>query len=98
MMYGKLINGVLQYAPSVLKIDGKQVINPSAEQLQSAGYMMIVEAEKPDANGNYMAKYNVADNKIVQSWEVVEVEKSEIEQRVDMLEGCILEMSEMVYA
>jgi hypothetical protein len=40
--YYKLENGIKKWFNGVLKLDGKQIINPSEEQLISAGYVEFV--------------------------------------------------------
>ena len=42
--FGKLIEGALTYAPSVLVLDGRTILNPNAESYAAAGYLPVVDA------------------------------------------------------
>jgi len=42
--FGKLIEGVVTYAPSVLVLDGRTILNPNAESYAAAGYLPVVDA------------------------------------------------------
>ena len=42
--FGKLIEGALTYAPSVIVIDGRTILNPNAESYAAAGYLPVVDA------------------------------------------------------
>jgi len=42
--FGKLIEGALTYAPSVLVIDGRTILNPNAESYAAVGYLPVVDA------------------------------------------------------
>jgi hypothetical protein len=42
--FGNLIEGALTYAPSVLVIDGRTILNPNAESYAAAGYLPVVDA------------------------------------------------------
>lgn len=46
-MFGKIINGVLVFAPSVIKKDGKTLINPNSTVLLEEGYFPVITAEPP---------------------------------------------------
>lgn len=63
------------------------------------GYYPVRFTERPE--GDYKAIYELIDGEIVQGWEefTPEPEPADpVEERLDMLEECILEMSEIVYA
>jgi hypothetical protein len=42
--FGKLIEGAITYAPSVLVLDGRTILNPNAESYAAAGYLPVVDA------------------------------------------------------
>lgn len=65
--YGKLIDGVLTFAPINLVIDDMQVINASEDEYMSAGYLPIEYTPKPDDN-HWQAVYTEVDGVVLQSW------------------------------
>ena len=42
--FGKLIEGAITYAPSVLVLDGRTILNPNAESYAAVGYLPVVDA------------------------------------------------------
>ena len=42
--FGKLIEGAITYAPSVLVLDGRTILNPNVESYAAAGYLPVVDA------------------------------------------------------
>lgn len=75
MKYAKLEDGVLRFAPKVLRVDGKTMINPNGETLKQYGYLPIAEDIMPMAMEGYevqSAGYAVEDGQIVHKWEQVE--------------------------
>jgi hypothetical protein len=46
--YGKLKNGVIEYAPSKVAYNGRWVFNPKPATLIALGYKEIVKDEYPD--------------------------------------------------
>jgi hypothetical protein len=70
-MYGKLINGRLQVAPSRLSGDGVVVYNPPEAMYLAAGYLPVRWTERP-AEGEYACAWEQADGEIVQVWHAVE--------------------------
>jgi hypothetical protein len=42
--FGNLIEGAITYAPSVLVLDGRTILNPNAESYAAAGYLPVVDA------------------------------------------------------
>lgn len=92
MRYGKLDNGHLDYAPSVLIYNDKQYINPTDEILRAAGYMPIEVPDAPKVEDGYENKlnWNVIDGAIVAYWtqelipESVD-EVAELRSRIDTL-------------
>lgn len=73
--YAKLINGELEYAPNIIYIGDRQIINASAEQYDSLGWLPIVKTERPeeDENSYYTPIYTESDSAILQQWEKVEI-------------------------
>ena len=80
--------------------------NPEAAQAD--GYLPLIEADAPTPQEGYYPRpaYTVADIGIVQSWEQVAEESPEptiderieaVEGRVDVVEGAIMEVSEILY-
>lgn len=94
MKYGKIIDGRLQIAGSVItNKDGGITTNPKTEQLIELGYKEIEYSEKPnyDINNQKLNEvYNEQENKIIINYEIVgltDIEKLEIKkQQVIMLE------------
>jgi hypothetical protein len=60
--------------------------------------MEVVETEPPE--GECEPVYVVENGRIVQSWQAVEPEPEpqSVEDRLDMIEECLLELSEVIYA
>ncbi len=73
--YARLDRGNFEYAPNILYIGDKQIINASAEQYASLGWLPIVKAEHPeeDETGYYTPLYTEENGKIIQRWERIEV-------------------------
>lgn len=65
--YGKLIEGVLMFAPINLVVDDMQIINAEEADYISAGYLPIQYTIKPDDN-EWQAVYTEVDGVILQSW------------------------------
>lgn len=87
MRYGKLKDGHIQYAPRVLRRDGWQVINPTAEQLAAEGFKEIIRQPYPDVADNEMAemRYVEAENSITITYDVVEIEDDDSAEEADYL-------------
>ena len=51
--FGRLIKGQIDYAPTVLKIDGSIIINPSKEIYLENGYKSIVDKIPETKDGGY---------------------------------------------
>lgn len=51
----------------ILKVDGKQVINPRDDDYLRAGYKKVIESDKPEIEDGYFlqTKYVVVNDKIV---------------------------------
>jgi hypothetical protein len=81
MKFGKLINGNLQFAPSMLRIGNKDHYRPSNELYLSQGYLPIVETPYPYNGKQYRAEYQNQGNKIVLVWvEIAESKNQQIEE------------------
>lgn len=75
MIYAKLVNSYLSYAPHRLMIGDKWVYNPTEEQLTELGYLPVVESEQPVTDEQHYAVCSWAeeDGHIVQSWTIEEL-------------------------
>lgn len=65
----------------ILKYNDKQVINPKDENFIEAGYKPLEIEKEPVFNieTQYLQPYYVEqENKIIQKWEVKEIEESEV--------------------
>lgn len=73
-MYGKLIDGVLQYAPKKIKDGNRTTYNPTAETLEALGYKPIVLTDQPQTDTGYTAECLWIDDgeKITQIWNIEE--------------------------
>lgn len=72
-MLGKLIGGVLSYAPKKIIIDGKTIFNPPEDTLRGQGYKDVETTEAPAVSTQTqqaVPSWQEQENKIVQSWEV----------------------------
>lgn len=113
MVLGKIVEGVLHYAPRKIVIDGMQIHNPTVEQLKKAGYKEVIDTampEEPAPDGqHYEPHYEDKGKQIEMVWELVddavipppqptiEERVTDMEKEVKMHTDCILEMSELVY-
>ena len=73
VIYGKLINNILTFAPHRLIIDGCVVFNPTDAQYEAAGYSPVIYAPKPEARDGYYAEshWEEQGDSIVEVWKVV---------------------------
>ena len=73
--YARLDRGNFEYAPNILHIGDKQIINATAEEYASLGWLPIVKTDMPNAEEGffYSPFYTENDGKIVQQWEKVEI-------------------------
>lgn len=73
--YARLDRGNFEYAPNILYVGDKQIINASAEEYISLGWLPIVKTEQPevDENSYYTPIYTESDGKIIQQWEKHEI-------------------------
>jgi len=71
-MYGKIEDGELKYASTIAIIDGDMVVtNPKAEDYVHAGYKLIVDNAKEDAEKEYTPEYIEEEDKIVINYKEV---------------------------
>ena len=73
--YARLDRGNFEYAPNILYIGDRQIINASAEEYASLGWLPIVKAEHPeeDENSYYTPVYTESGGTILQQWEKHEI-------------------------
>ena len=74
-MLGKIINGVLSYAPRKIVIDGKTIFNPGEELLKEQGYKEIRDSDIPDdaPDGKiYVSSYEDKGDYIEQVWTLID--------------------------
>lgn len=69
-MYGKLIDGVLRYAPNKLNGDGVVVYNPPAEMYLELGWKTVEHTDPPEAPSGYYYEsgWEEQTDAIVQTW------------------------------
>lgn len=74
MIYCKLVEGQLIFAPQKIFIENKIVHNPTDKQLESQGWKQLVTSIPPEVEEGYHAEavYFDADDFILQNWIVVE--------------------------
>ena len=77
--YGRFVSNKFEYAPRVLIIGDKRIINPKKEHFIQAGYKKIIKTEMPVKDGYYYASKIVDINGIpTQQWEEYEIEGENI--------------------
>lgn len=69
-MYGKLIDGAIQFAPRKIIEGNSTTYNPTAEMLVKLGYLPIIENEPPEVEEGYYAVcfYEEINGEIIQKW------------------------------
>lgn len=94
-MYGKLENGILQYAPKSVIFGNKRIINPSEETLLSLGYLPVADTEPPKAETGTHAvgRWEQTETEIVRVWTVEADEPAE-----PTLEEQIAELRDELYS
>jgi hypothetical protein len=100
-MYGKIIDGVLEYAPKNFSLpNGQMIINFNRNEniMKKYGYKELVNqipAYEPDTQDVYISKYVENDNNIIIVYEVcdipvkespTDIKIAELENRIFMLE------------
>ena len=61
--FGKLENGILIYAPSVLRVDDKQIVSPDETDYLNSGYLPILIEDNLEYKEGF---------EIVESYKIVE--------------------------
>lgn len=70
--FGKLIDGIVHYAPNPISRGGVTISNPSKVEYLSRGYMPIILTERPQKEGAvYLPYYMVEDNEIIKKWKEI---------------------------
>lgn len=100
MTFGKLVEGMLHLCP-LRGADGQGRLHTNLPKYYETaadrdGWMEVVYTERPE--GDYEPYYIVENLKIVQYWRETEPAPDPYDSRLDMIEECILEMSEIIYA
>ena len=54
--YAKIENNNIVFAPTILKCDGYEIINPHHEDYIINGYLEVVKTEQPQREGYYYTK------------------------------------------
>ena len=69
-MFAKMIEGMIQFAPSVLSGDGVNVWNPPAEMYLAQGWKPVVFTDEPEAPSGYYYEsgWEEQTDEIVQTW------------------------------
>ena len=101
MTFAKLEQGTIRHCPSRGRDGVGRYHTDLPRYYETAadreGWLELVETAPPE--GDYRAVYTETDGRILQSWEPVTVPpEPTLEERVDLLEEAVLEMSETVYA
>lgn len=81
MIYGKLIDGAIVYAPNPIKHDGLWYGNPPGEIYEAEGYKPVRYTDPPEVEPGYIAVpgWTETAEEIVQTW-AVEEEPDEISE------------------
>lgn len=101
MKFGKLTDGRLHLCP-FRGADGQGRLHTNLPRYYEHaadrdGWLEVVETEPPE--GDYEPIYTVVNGQIVQSWQAVEAETDDPDAAWrEMIEECLLELSEAVYA
>lgn len=74
-MFAKMIDGMIQFAPSVLSGDGVNVWNPPAEMYLAQGWKPVVFTDEPEAPSGYYYEsgWEEKTDEIMQTWMLVEL-------------------------
>lgn len=105
-MYGKLESGILLTAPKQVSYNGNTVFNPPENIMRELGYLPIVHtgmtADAPTGQ-HYESHWEQTGAEIRQVWELVDnpeepLTEPTMEERMEIVEGAVLELSEILYA
>lgn len=95
-MFGKIINGTMYRAPSVIVHDGKTYINPSDAILQAEGYVRLTfsPCPPPDEGFRYVEQWT---DDGVQHWVPVENddEQSQMQEQINDLMDALNILTDM---
>lgn len=105
-MIAKLINGNLHPCPKQGR-DGRGGLHTNLPRYYERhpdvaardGYYPVQYTDKPE--GDYTSAWEMIDGKITQTWTPYTPEPEPVDpvaERLDMIEECLLEMSEILYA
>lgn len=77
--YGKIVNGILQYAPNKITVEDSVIYNPKVEELQTLGYKIILQGEMPAYQQGYhtVTYYTETANSIVENYRLEKDPESE---------------------
>ena len=90
MMYGKLIDGAIVYAPRRLPVGRAVIYNPTEEMLIDAGYKPVTYTDPPETDPGYVAVpgWTETGEAIVQTWTVEpEPDAISVERAYEIITG-----------
>ena len=72
-MYGKLIDGSIQYAPRKITEGSAIIYNPTGAQLEALGYKPIEVEPQPEVPEGYHLEvvWSETESAIIKDWEIV---------------------------
>ena len=75
--YGKLVEGVLQYAETPVYIDGKLIVNPTAGTYLKLGFKEIINHIPPNKDGFHLVEDGLMDTpvRLIKKWKYEENEE-----------------------
>lgn len=75
MMYGKLIEGEVEFAPNPLKIQDRHVFTSNPEIFEQQGYLPVDFTPAPEVPEGYQLsfKWVLSGKRIVKIWEIKQV-------------------------
>lgn len=81
MIFAKIIDGSLSFAPRTVRVGGNWIGNPPADVLVDLGYKPVVYTDPPQTEPGYIAVpgWEETETEIVQTWTIVE-EPDEIDE------------------
>ena len=88
MMYGRLKNGALFYAPKMLIIDEREKWFPTEEEYRAHDYKPIAFTDSPTVEDGYasICTWSEDNNGITQEWHIEEADPTP-EEIVNILTG-----------
>lgn len=92
-MYGKLVDGKIEYASKNVNYNGKLICNAKKEILLKLGYLPLVETEQEIQEGYISIPYwEQEENQIVQKWKFEKASETiTTEDRMNALEDAFSE-------